>query len=328
MELSLRPGKTVLVSDKERRARFVVFSQAAYTLIDDYTARTFFQAFDFFSGDDPTHGYVNYLDRTTARYQGLVSSTDDVIYMGVDSTNVASGRGRSSVRVSSKKEYDKGLIITDIEHMPGGICGTWPAFWTVGPNWPNNGEIDIVEGVNTQATNLMSMHTNYGCSITNSGSFTGTILTSNCDVNAAGQPPNAGCGISSSDTASYGAGFNANGGGVYATEITPSAVTVWFFPRNDIPKDIIARTPDPASWPRPMAQFQGQCDIAAHIKLQRIVFDITFCGDWAGNVWSSSSCAARAPTCREFVQNNPTEFKGAFWLVKYVRVFAKNDAAY
>ena len=22
-------------------------------------------------------------------------------------------------------------------------CGTWPAFWLVGPNWPNGGEIDV-----------------------------------------------------------------------------------------------------------------------------------------------------------------------------------------
>ncbi|PGH04610.1 endo-1,3(4)-beta-glucanase [Blastomyces parvus] len=305
----------------------VGFSQAAYTLIDDYTARNFLQTFEFFSSDDPTHGYVNYLDQANAISQGLASTANNVIYMGVDSTNVASGRGRSSVRVTSKKAYDKGLIIIDLEHMPGGICGTWPAFWTFGPNWPESGEIDIIEGVHEQAGNLMAMHTTSGCSI-KPGKFTGSIQYPNCHVDAPGQPRNSGCSITSSDRTSYGAGFNANGGGVYATEITASAVTVWFFPRSAIPADIRAGTPNPGSWPTPMARFQGACDIAAHIKQQKIVFDTTFCGDWAGSVWSTSSCAGKAPTCREFVQYNPAAFKEAFWRVNYVRVFDNRAAAY
>jgi hypothetical protein len=49
--------------------------------------------------------------------------------MGVDSTNIASGSGRASVRVASKKSYNHGLIILDLAHMPGGICGTWPALY-------------------------------------------------------------------------------------------------------------------------------------------------------------------------------------------------------
>ncbi|KAK2804221.1 hypothetical protein FQN51_002310 [Onygenales sp. PD_10] len=297
------------------------FSYAAYTLVDDYNPSNFFQQFSFFSGDDPTHGYVNYLDQATAEARGLASTANNIIYMGVDSTSVASGRGRDSVRVSSNKAYDTGLIITNIEHMPGGICGTWPAFWTFGPNWPNNGEVDILEGVHDQTTNAMALHTSSGCSITDNGGFTGTIKTSNCDVNAPGQAANAGCGIASSDPASYGAGFNAITGGVYATEINAAAVTIWFFPRGAIPADIETGTPNPASWPKPAAQFQGACDIAAHIRQQNIVFDTTFCGDWAGNVWSTSSCASRAATCNEFVQNNPAEFANAFWRVKYVRVF-------
>jgi hypothetical protein len=31
------------------------------------------------------------------------------------------------VRIVSKKNWTHGLFIADIEHMPGGICGTWPA---------------------------------------------------------------------------------------------------------------------------------------------------------------------------------------------------------
>ncbi|OJD17897.1 hypothetical protein AJ78_02069 [Emergomyces pasteurianus Ep9510] len=300
---------------------FIAFSQARYVLKDEYNQGNFLEQFDFFSGDDPTHGYVNYVDRGTAESQGLVSTRGRTIYMGVDSVNVASGRGRSSVRVTSKKAYDRGLIIIDLEHMPGGICGTWPAFWTFGPNWPNSGEIDIIEGVHDQATNLMAMHTNGGCSILNTGAFTGTILTPNCDVYAPGQPANAGCAIISRDRGSYGPEFNAKRGGVYATEINQDAVTIWFFPRDAIPQDIQAGAPNPASWWKPTAQFYGGCNIAAHIRQQNIVFDTTFCGDWAGNVWGNSACAARAPTCQEFVQNNPAEFREAFWSVNYVRVF-------
>ena len=51
--------------------------------------------------------------------------------MGVDHTNVASGAGRASVRITSKKSYNHGLIILDLGHMPGGICGTWPALYVI-----------------------------------------------------------------------------------------------------------------------------------------------------------------------------------------------------
>ena len=40
--------------------------------------------------------------------------------------------------------------------MPTG-CGTWPAFWANGPNWPAGGEIDILEGVNGFTQNQVSL---------------------------------------------------------------------------------------------------------------------------------------------------------------------------
>lgn len=38
----------------------------------------------------------------------------------------------------SPKTYTHGLFIADIQAMPYG-CAVWPAFWSVGPNWPNDG---------------------------------------------------------------------------------------------------------------------------------------------------------------------------------------------
>jgi hypothetical protein len=79
---------------------------------------------------------VKYVSQSDASSGQLISTNSDSVYIGVDHTNVASG-GRNSVRITSKKSYNQGLIIIDLEHMPGSICGTWPAFWMVGPNWPN-----------------------------------------------------------------------------------------------------------------------------------------------------------------------------------------------
>src|SRR5437868_2566611 len=89
--------------------------------------------------------------------------------------------------------------------------------WTLGDNWPNNGEIDIIEGVHRNVQNHMGLHTKAGCTINElpAGS-SGSLLTSNCDVNAPNQPGNQGCSIVDNRSNSYGDGFNSNnGGGVY-----------------------------------------------------------------------------------------------------------------
>lgn len=277
---------------------------------------------------------MNYVDQSTAQSGGLIGTNSSAVYMGVDNTNVASGRGRNSVRLTSKKAYNTGLIILDLAHMPGGACGEWPAFWTVGPNWPTSGEIDIIEGVNSQASNAMALHTSSGCSISAGGAggaqsaMTGSIATSNCDVNAAGQPNNAGCSIKSADSSSYGTGFNANGGGVYATEWTNSAIKIWFFSRANIPADITSGNPTPASWGTPTAVFGAPCQIGNYFKNQQIVFDVTFCGDWAGNTWSTdATCSAKGSSCQAYVQNTPQAFKESYWSINSLRVYSQAGGA-
>jgi hypothetical protein len=305
---------------------FAHLSAAGYTLQTDYgTDDSFFDAFDFYTDADPTDGYVSYVDQSTASSNGLISSSGGSVYIGVDHTNTASS-ARQSVRLQSTKTYTHGLVILDLAHMPGSICGTWPAFWMVGSNWPNNGEIDIIEGVNTQSVNQMTLHTSDSCTINNSG-FSGSLYSDNCYVEASGQSANEGCIITGSSTQSYGNGFNEAGGGVYATEWTSDAINVYFFPNSSVPSDITSGSPDPSSWGTPSASFAGNCDIDSHFSELQIVFDITFCGDWAGDSWSSSTCSSYASTCNDYVANNPSAFEQSYWEINSLKVYQDSSSS-
>lgn len=111
-------------------------SQATFVLQKDYfSPPSFFDSFTFWDGPDPTHGDVKYQGKDKT----LISSTDADAQMLV-STAQNTPDGRPSIRITSKDSYEKGLFILDAEHMPTG-CGVWPAYWLVGPSWPQNGEI-------------------------------------------------------------------------------------------------------------------------------------------------------------------------------------------
>lgn len=115
----------------------------SYQLIDDYEPAIFFNKFNFYSSYDPTYGHVQYVNQSVATSNGFVSTTSsNTAKIGVDTTNKwpRGGPGRPSVRVISDNTYTHGLFILDIVHMPWG-CGTWPAYWLLGPNWPYTGEI-------------------------------------------------------------------------------------------------------------------------------------------------------------------------------------------
>lgn len=149
----------------------------------------------------------------------------------------------------------------------------------------------------------------------------GSVHSDNCDVNAEGQSQNEGCQIQTQDSRTYGKGFNDNGGGVYATEITSSFINIFFFPRGSIPSDVSGASPDPSSWGKPMAVFKGDCDISKTFQDLQIVFTNTFCGAWAGNVWSDGQCASKADTCVDYVKNNPSAFQDAYWSVNSLKVY-------
>ncbi|GAB7356347.1 hypothetical protein MBLNU459_g7137t1 [Dothideomycetes sp. NU459] len=328
-------------------------SAANYTLVDSFSGSSFFDTMDFFTAEDPTNGTVTYVNYATAaenRYIGLVSNDlrsaeqlSHSVYIGVDHRAIASS-GRNSIRVSSQQSWTHGLLLADIAAAPTG-CGTWPALWLVntGDAWPGStGEIDLFETVNMAQANSMTLHTSAGCSLTNtdtfqSSSFSGTVTTSNCDVNAPNQAQNAGCSITAplanassahaNATATAGPAFNAQGGGVYALLWTSAGITIYFHPRGQIPADIAAGAPDPASWTtstRPLAAFAGPaCDWDAHVANLSLVVDTTLCGDWAGEVWASGGCAAATgvATCEAYVAARPEAFGAAHWLINSIKMF-------
>jgi hypothetical protein len=112
--------------------------------------------------------------------------------MGAEHATVAGVEGRKSVRIESKTTFTEGLFVLSLSHMPTG-CGTWPvrsfvdevvfnpgltrgllfqAFWMCGADpWPVNGEIDIIEGVDTQSEVFSTLHTDNGCDQGSEGSY-------------------------------------------------------------------------------------------------------------------------------------------------------------
>lgn len=152
-----------------------------------------------------------YVDQTTAQSLNLTSATAESVVLKVDTSNTFAASGRQSVRIESKRQYDTGLFIFDILHTPY-ACGLWPALWlTDSNNWPENGEIDVVE-TNNLATegNAVTLHTTEGCNMKVKRKETGQPNYVTCANNTNG---NSGCGVQASPD-SYGEALNSQGGGV------------------------------------------------------------------------------------------------------------------
>ncbi|TAQ88813.1 hypothetical protein B7494_g2862 [Chlorociboria aeruginascens] len=307
----------------------------AYSLVDDYTSNNysdFFTKFSFWDtslNSDPTHGFVQYVSEDSAWDKGLIGNGGN-IYLGVDDKNTNQVNGRAATRLTSSTGYQSGtLIVADIAHMPGGICGTWPAFWLTSEasDWPQEGEIDVIEEANNAANNQMSLHVSKqqgACTISTSPSMTATKdRWGDCT-----QENTGGCDANDFSPQSFGTAFNTNGGGIYALDWTSSYIHIYFFPRSSSipsgPSGPLGAAPDPSKWGTPATSFEGSgCNLDNHVKNQHIIINTDFCGDWASGTWSSSGCAASTgvSTCQEYVQDNPTAFTSAFWTFNSLSVF-------
>lgn len=332
-----------------------------YSLIRNYTGQTFFDAFNFYSKADPSNSFVRYVDLHTANdsaLAGLVDHqyTDDhnqtqhedkLVYLGVDfESQIDASSGRPSVRMECEETFNQALYVADIFHMPGG-CGVWPAFWLLGTGleWPKAGEIDVLEGINDQSLNMMSLHTDKHLSLdnntwTNSSTApseqlqTGNTLSTECDVASSG---GTGCSIVGSNSTHQGFGttFNSNQGGYLITEFTSKLIKIWQIARSSGNMAFANQTQpdvsigDMRSWGPPSAVFsRNGTDLSTYFQNLQMIFNTAFCGPWIDGTWNSSSCASLAPTCKDYVSSNPSAFVDAYWLVKGVYVYESNSTGH
>ena len=127
-----------------------------------------------------------------------------------------------------------------------------------------------------QLENQISLHTLDGCThpaapaAGQSANETGTLISTDCfnQTNF-----NEGCIAEVPTDASYGAGFAAAGGGVYALLWDEAdGLSFWFFQRGSIPSDVPTTTPNPAGWGTPTAFYPtSSCDTSVFIKPQTLI---------------------------------------------------------
>ncbi|KIJ57282.1 glycoside hydrolase family 16 protein [Sphaerobolus stellatus SS14] len=263
---------------------FLCSTLYAFQLVREYSGASFFDRWEFYgSWDNLTNGDVNWVDRNTAWSENLigVNAAGNVIIRVDNATNVPFNFKRDTVRITSTDVYDLGsLWIFDVAHLPWG-CSVWPAIWTKGMNWPEGGEIDIVEGVNLNPQNQVALHTEPGC-----------FQKTGAQLGQSGQDPDcstpSGCTvIDTTPQASFGQGFAQVGGGIWAAQFDVAGIFIWFWNRTNIPVSLHPSSPtnnlDISDWGVPVASYPSvACNMPQFFGSQQLVIDITLCGDWAG----------------------------------------------
>ncbi|KAJ5161968.1 hypothetical protein N7492_007360 [Penicillium capsulatum] len=297
------------------------YSRLSYNPVDVYSGASFFDNFEYFTGYDPTKGFVHYVDSAAANQLNLTHASDTTAVLRVDTAADNQTTGRRSVRITSHKKYDHGLFIFDVVHSPYG-CSTWPALWLTDPsNWPDNGEIDVVES-NNKGThgNSMTLHTTKNCKMDVKRKQSGSTQQKDCLYTA---NANAGCGVEGPKS-SYGEDFNKNGGGVYAMELRDAGIRMWMFPRDKIPSDISSNSssPDPSKWGEAASDFPStHCNIGSHFRNQSIVANIDICGEMAGSSKFYTDMYSCPTTCSQFAAEMGGNFTDAYWEFNSFKVY-------
>lgn len=303
----------------------------SYGLIKQYEGSTFFNDWTFYNNfDNLTNGDAIFVSDSVAVSSELayVDSTTNHAIIKVDNTStVPFNQKRNTVRITTNDSFGLGSVwIADMYHLPYG-CSVWPAWWSQAPNWPTGGEIDTLEGVNLVQRNQMGLHTLPGCTAVSPVQQSSSIVNStDCSYLSNN---NEGCTYTVDTTASYGAGFAAAGGGVYATEFSEDGISIWFFSRANVPSSISSNTStiDTSTFGTPVGNWPSTgCSMDQYFQAQNLIFDITLCGDFAGDP-SIFNDTCTGVCYNDYVLGNGSNYATAYFEVASVRVYGVNGTS-
>ncbi|KAF5349018.1 hypothetical protein D9758_012674 [Tetrapyrgos nigripes] len=309
-----------------------------YHLSMDFSGPNFFEGFKYNESaiDSNNFGNVHFLgqDQALASNLTFVDSNGHAI-IKVDNTTNGAGDpifGRNTVYLMSNEMMSIGsLLVFDANHIPFG-CSVWPALFTQGQQWPEQGEIDIVEQVNRATKNQYSLHTGVTagtCMQADNTNQTGkpTSTPNNCTV-VPEINQNTGCVVQDASDNSFGSGFNRNGGGVYAMLWDENGIAMWFWERNSAIPSRIDTNPDPTKFSTPAAFFPASgCNPSTAFGPQIITLYIDICGAFAGNDQVfQQTCGSVAPNCADLVRD-PANYADAYWDINYLRVFTASNTS-
>nr|GAT59763.1 predicted protein [Mycena chlorophos]GAT59764.1 predicted protein [Mycena chlorophos] len=293
----------------------------SYTIVNDFSGIGFFNEgnWDFYGNyDNLTLGDVIWLNEADAYTQQLayVNAAGNVILRVDDFTNVPFNDKRNSVRITTAQTFDMGsLWIIDAVHLPYG-CSVWPSIWTMGSQWPQ-------DGINMMLFNQYALHTTEGCIHTTPPDQSGSSSLVDCSGPS-------GCLVAENKPNSYQSGFAAAGGGVWAAQFDYTGIFIWFWTRDQVPNSIAQSTStssmDLSDWGAPSAAYVNTtCSIEQFFGPQKLVIDITLCGEWAGlPSYYNATCANTGPTgiCyNDNVVGSGANYDQAYFELQYIRAY-------
>lgn len=286
-----------------------------YTLDWEAKGNNFFDDFEWI-WEDHNHGASHYMgSKEEAEENGVIQTYDSHAILRTGRLSTYTYK-RTTGKIGTKKAWKYFLATMRFSHVPWG-CGVWPAFFSLGQgaDWPEGGEMDILEYVNDNGPAMTSFHTSKECKLDEievnkykpmkdenrkqNGGVNYNCLTKYCATcKSLGCAPNARPILNGQQWAKR--------PGVIAMERTPAFAKIFFIPEWELPNTLTEDKPDPENWDQwlisyyPFADSPGCPDAENIMAPQQLILNIGFCGDWASKVWGSGgNCRQVGPAYTE-----------------------------